>query len=129
MTFISENASQTLAAKLKQQLEEARTAREEAKAAGVNLSKIQEQKDELVVLTRTDSKGFTRPLAEPQYQEPKGGRRKKQKVATHNKQGERERYFPDDGKFSLQDIVSTYFLLLNPVSNSHFCISVHQRKT
>lgn len=102
---------QDLAAKLKQQLEDARKARDEAKAAGVNLAKIGESRDEVVVLTRTDSKGFTRPLAEPQYQEPKGGRRKKQKVATHNKQGERERYFPDDGKYSLQDIVRSSFWL------------------
>ena len=112
---------------MKQQLEDARTAREEAKAAGVNLSKIGESKDEVVVLTRTDSKGFTRPLAQPQYQEPKGGRRRKQKVATHNKQGERERYFPDDEKYTLQDIVSTSFFWKTLGIND--LISVHERKT
>jgi hypothetical protein len=104
-----------LAEKLKLQLEEARSAREEAKKAGVNLATIKEdrEREETVVLTKTDSKGFTRPLEEPTYQEPRGGRRKKQKVATHNKQGERERYFPDDGKYSLQDIVSSIFKYLS----------------
>jgi len=69
------------------------------------LSKIKDNREEVVVLSRTDSKGFTRPIEEPQYQEPRGGRRKKQKVATHNKQGERERYFATDDKYSLNDIV------------------------
>ncbi|CAB3370945.1 Hypothetical predicted protein [Cloeon dipterum] len=109
-----------LAAKLKLQLEEARAAREEAKASGVNLSKLSENKEDVVILTRTDSKGFTRPVEEPKYQEPKGGRRRKQKVPTHNKQGERERYFATDDKYSLQDIYTREKLNTVEDSNNEF---------
>lgn len=73
---------------------------------------VSKDTEETVILTRTDSKGFTRPLTiEGSHPEPSGGRRKGQKMETH-KDGKRMRYFADDDKYSLQDMVS-----LNVVCN------------
>uniref|UniRef100_A0A1B6EDH0 Cwf19-like C-terminal domain-containing protein n=1 Tax=Clastoptera arizonana TaxID=38151 RepID=A0A1B6EDH0_9HEMI len=60
--------------------------------------------DETVILTKTNSMGFTRPLTiEGSHLEPTRGRRKGQKMETH-KDGKRMRYFADDDKYSLQDM-------------------------
>ncbi|KAJ9575240.1 hypothetical protein L9F63_025809 [Diploptera punctata] len=56
--------------------------------------------EEVVVLTRTDSKGLVCPL---QQAETSGGSCKKQKVETH-RDGSRVHYFADDDKYSLQDL-------------------------
>lgn len=78
-----------LAAKLKQQLENARAASESNNS----------RSKQIVTLTETDSRGFTRPFTAP----TEAGRSKKRRVATHeNKQ--RVRYFADDDKHSLQDM-------------------------
>ncbi|XP_019384074.1 PREDICTED: CWF19-like protein 2 [Crocodylus porosus] len=63
------------------------------------------QEDHEVVLVRTDQSGRAWPvnaLAEPV--EPKGGRRKRQMVTTHVDK-ERVKYFQDDDKLSLKDLV------------------------
>lgn len=55
-----------------------------------------------IILTHTDSKGFTQPLSlssEPDY-----GIRRKEKIRTHEK-GQRIRYFADDDKYTLKEMV------------------------
>ncbi|KAB0796607.1 hypothetical protein PPYR_10668 [Photinus pyralis] len=61
------------------------------------------QKDE-ILLTETDSKGYSRPLRKSvDHGEYSGGKRKKQKVETHS-DNQRLRYFPDDDKYSLKQM-------------------------
>ncbi|XP_064636752.1 CWF19-like protein 2 [Lineus longissimus] len=99
--------NEDLAAKLKTQLELARSAKE-ANASRVAASggKKTKQKDvapEDVMLTTITRSGIEMPLpARKTPQEPSGGRRKKQKVTTHGTSGERERYFADDDKYDLK---------------------------
>ncbi|KAJ9600228.1 hypothetical protein L9F63_009475 [Diploptera punctata] len=84
--------NEELANELRSKLEAARTAR--------TLKPAVAAEEEVVVLTRTDSKGLVRPL---QQAETSGGSHKKQKVETH-RDGSRVRYFADDDKYSLQDL-------------------------
>ncbi|PSN37445.1 CWF19-like protein 2 [Blattella germanica] len=93
--------NEELARELKSKLEAARIART-MKPAEVKKTE-ESQKEETVILTKTDSKGFVRPLQQTEHIEPTGGRRKKQKVDTH-KDGQRVRYFADDDKHSLQEL-------------------------
>lgn len=94
---------QELASRLKVQLEEAREIRK-------NQPKISQDRkaaeEENVILTKINARGMARPL-EPRtsYEEPAGGRRKAKKVGTHES-GKRVRYFADDDKFTLQEMVS-----------------------
>ena len=84
--------NEELAKQLRNKLEAARVARTLKPSAAVE--------EEVVVLTRTDSKGVVRPL---QQAGTSGGSHKKQKVETHM-DGLRVRYFADDDKYSLQDL-------------------------
>jgi len=60
------------------------------------------EEEQVVVLTRTDSKGMTRPVdANATNEGASGKRRKREKVQTHVK-GERQRYFADDDKYDLK---------------------------
>uniref|UniRef100_A0A1B6LZF2 CWF19-like protein 2 n=1 Tax=Graphocephala atropunctata TaxID=36148 RepID=A0A1B6LZF2_9HEMI len=85
-----------LAEELKAKLGRARAARE-------NKPRESGGKEEVVILTHTDSKGFTRPVSLGGPVEPTGGRRKGKKVETHSG-GKRMRYFADDDKYSLQEM-------------------------
>ena len=95
-----------LVTKLKQKLADARAAKkevEEAKARGEI-----DSEEETIILTKTDAKGFSRPVgsevvsAESTANDRR--RNKKKKVETHGKDGQRERYFPDDDKYSLKEM-------------------------
>ena len=82
--------------KLKAKLEKARQA-QELKNAG----QLEEQTtEETVVLTRTDAKGFSRPIQADVVNE---GKRRKGKVQTHA-DGERVRYFADDDRYDLKQM-------------------------
>lgn len=63
------------------------------------------QEQEEVILTKTDSKGYTQPLkSKLDYEEASGSRKnKKQRTETHS-DGQRVRYFPDDDKYSLKQM-------------------------
>lgn len=84
---------------MKEKLERARQTKSSG-ARGV------EGREEVVILTHTDAKGFTRPvsLGAP---ETSRDRRKAKKVETHSG-GKRTRYFADDDKYNLQEMVSVY---------------------
>lgn len=85
-----------LMAELKEKLEKAREMRNNAPSSTAQ--------DDEVVLTRTDSKGYSRPLkTQSEYGEGSRNSRKKQKVETHA-HGERIRYFPDDDKYTLKQM-------------------------
>lgn len=57
--------------------------------------------DEAVLLTKTDSRGFSRPLSGPSSD---GDDRKRSKrVETHDS-GKRQKFYPDDGRYSLQNM-------------------------
>lgn len=91
--------NETLAKELKRKLDAARamkgTKKKDTPAA---------KEEETVILTRTDSRGFVRPLQKfGQHAEPVGGRRRKQKIETHA-EGKRMRYYADDDRHSLQDL-------------------------
>lgn len=94
---------QDLLNKLKQKMELARSARI---SGHKNIEKMEikrEKTPENVILSRTDNRGFSRPI-QSQYTEEISQKRKKRKVSTHE-EGKRVRYFPDDDKHSLQDMV------------------------
>ena len=61
------------------------------------------EEEQVVVLTRTDSKGMSRPVDAGATNDSVGSgkRRKREKVQTHAK-GERQRYFADDDKYDLK---------------------------
>ena len=68
-------------------------------------------KEQTVILTRSDAKGGHHPLPAPRYGEEslKGsrGKGKKAKVETHQS-GQRVRYFADDDKYSLNEMVCNF---------------------
>lgn len=70
-------------------------------------------KEKVVILTRSDAKGGQHPLPAPQYGEEslKGsrGKGKKSRVETHQG-GKRVRYFADDDKYSLSEMVLPHSL-------------------
>jgi len=84
-----------LAAKLKAKLERAKAAVENAGPPG---------REEVVVLTRTDSKGMTRPVTAADDDGPAPKRRNKDKIQTHDKEGKRSRYFADDDRHDLRQM-------------------------
>nr|XP_018901629.1 PREDICTED: CWF19-like protein 2 [Bemisia tabaci] len=89
-----------LVAKLKKQLEEAR---QKNKAGGSQASRSRAT-EEVVVLTSTDKRGFTKPLSSSENPYGDGrGKKRKEKVSTHQA-GKRERYFADDDKYTLQNM-------------------------
>lgn len=71
-------------------------------------------KEYVAVLTRTDGKGGQHPLPAPRYGEQSlqgsKGKGKKTKVETHQS-GQRVRYFADDDKYSLNQMVLNIFKL------------------
>ena len=87
-----------LAQKLRAKLEAAREAKVQMKESGA-----ESVKEEVVVLTRTDAKGMTRPVDAASEEDRVRGRRKKEKVQTHSK-GERQRYFADDDRYDLKQM-------------------------
>lgn len=113
--------NKTLAETLKAKLDAARRAESAAKAgttsrhgeakqvqpsANVNNSEESSSEEETVVLTRTGKDGQSWPLqqSELSYGELPSKKRKKTTVPTH-KDGQRERYFGDDDRYSLDDLV------------------------
>ncbi|XP_067146016.1 CWF19-like protein 2 isoform X5 [Apteryx mantelli] len=96
-----------LASKLQAELENARKLRENQNQvpakSGRAVSSLRE--DEQVTLVRTDQTGRAWPVTAPtEPLEPKGGRKKRQMVTTHIDK-ERVRYFQDDDRMSLKDLV------------------------
>jgi hypothetical protein len=95
---------QSLAKELKKKLDAARSASATKRGEMKNMVAADER--ETVILTRTDSRGFVCPIQ--QFDEdlkPLGDRRRKQKMETHAK-GKRLRYYADDDKYTLADLVS-----------------------
>jgi hypothetical protein len=93
--------NEDLVRKLKDKMERAKAAKQSA-AAGAD-SESTGKREETVVLTRTDAKGFERPIA-GSAERSQGGRRKTEKVATHGSDGKRQRYFADDDRFDLKQM-------------------------
>ncbi|XP_072170792.1 CWF19-like protein 2 [Diadema setosum] len=107
--------NETLVQKLKSQMESARQARIshktkllEAKDAGSAQKRSQDSRkaeEEEVILTRTDRSGQSWPLAEQTAIPDSGNKRRKKNIVTHDKDGERERYFADDDDVDLETMV------------------------
>ena len=116
----------TLVEKLKKKLEKSRNAEEELNALSVTpSSKKQPRKssiekaknkssssggssseEETVVLMRTSRTGQSWPVTGPNnIAGPKQKQKKRKKTIMHDKEGQRERYFADDDKYSLKDLV------------------------
>ncbi|XP_027059866.1 CWF19-like protein 2 [Pocillopora damicornis] len=93
--------NEDLATKLKAQLEEMRKNKKLQEAQVEGSSTTEEQ---MVLLTRTDATGNVWPV-EMTAEETRGGRKKRRKVATHGKEGKRERYFADDDNYDLKEMV------------------------
>lgn len=83
-----------------------------------------EEEDERVLLTKTNAKGYSRPLQQGDPDADKwGGRQgrkvKKQKVATHV-DGERLRFFGDDDKYTLKQMFEAEKMTTSAESDSQF---------
>jgi hypothetical protein len=105
VTATSTYLLQTLVKELKKKLDAARTALATKHREMKNTVAAAEE-EETVILTRTDSRGFVRPIQQfGQHVKPVGGRRRKQKMETHA-EGKRARYYADDDKYSLRHLVS-----------------------
>ncbi|KAM5179709.1 CWF19-like protein 2 isoform 1-T1 [Mantella aurantiaca] len=102
--------NEALASKLRAQLEEARQQRQNQAQASTKVKKEKSEEsgsreDQEVLLVRTDQSGRAWPVnSSGEPVEPKGGRRKRQMLETHVDK-ERVRYFHDDDKQSLHDLV------------------------
>ncbi|KAL2807016.1 CWF19-like protein 2, partial [Daubentonia madagascariensis] len=93
-----------LAEQLKAQLEKANKFKETMTQLSKKSGEENEDQQE-VVLVRTDQSGRVWPVNTPERSlESKAGRRKRQMVSTHEEK-ERVRYFNDDDKLSLNDLV------------------------
>ena len=90
------------ARKLKETLENARKAKEASANLPQSTSDNNPSEPETVILTRTDSKGMTRPIQTDVSQSTSRG--KKGKVQTLDKDGERLRYFADDDQYDLKEM-------------------------
>ncbi|XP_063609512.1 CWF19-like protein 2 [Penaeus indicus] len=86
------------AAKLKKKLEVARAARASAPQGSREDDEAQ-TKEEVVVLTRMDARGVCRPVS---GSVEKGDGKRKKKMKTHDKDGQRTKYFPDDDQYDLK---------------------------
>lgn len=93
--------NEDLATKLKAQLEEMR---ENKKLQEAQVEESGTAEEQMVLLTRTDASGNVWPV-EMTAEETSGGRKKRRKVATHGKEGKRERYFADDDNYDLKEMV------------------------
>ncbi|MBZ3878956.1 CWF19-like protein 2, partial [Sciurus carolinensis] len=94
-----------LAEQLKAQLEKANKFKETETQISSKKSGLENEEQQEVILVRTDDSGRVWPVNTPgEPLEAKAGRRKGQKVSTHD-QKERVRYFPDDDHLSLNDLV------------------------
>ncbi|XP_033620197.1 CWF19-like protein 2 isoform X2 [Fukomys damarensis] len=93
-----------LAVKLKAQLEKANELKETvtqiSKTTGAEKNADQQE----VILVRTDESGRVWPVNTPEPLESKAGSRKRHRVSTHEEK-ERVRYFHDDDRLSLNDLV------------------------
>ena len=90
------------ARKLKETLENARKAKEASANLPQSTSDNNPSEPETVILTRTDSKGMTRPIQTDVSQSTSRG--KKGKVQTLDKDGQRLRYFADDDQYDLKEM-------------------------
>ncbi len=124
-----------LAGSLKEKLEKAREYRtankseilRRAKAAKADASKSEEH----VMLTKTNNRGITKPLSRQTNENDlwggRAGRKKNKKVETHVG-GERVRYFADDDKYDIKQMVSCTTLVLpcecESINFVHFYFSV-----
>ena len=63
------------------------------------------------MLSRTDKFGNIRPVQSYDTEQARtsGKKRRAKKVETHDKSGQRDRYFPDDDRFSIKDMVSEIY--------------------
>ena len=97
----------SLARKLKQKLEMAKKLREDQGSSKYNDVKRNENRDEVVLLTKTDSKGMSRPVESMPDEMPQGSghrRYRKEKVKTHDQEGKRTKFFADDDKYNLKQM-------------------------
>ncbi|XP_054448474.1 CWF19-like protein 2 [Pteronotus mesoamericanus] len=94
-----------LAEQLKAQLEKANKVKETVTQISSKKSGVQDEDQQEVILVRTDQSGRVWPVNTPgEPLESKGRRRKRQMASTHEEK-ERVRYFHDDDKLSLNDLV------------------------
>lgn len=114
-----------LAKSLKDKLEAARSYRANHKhellQSTSNARQRKTEKEE-VLLTATNSQGFSKPLqrtatasSSAAASDPWGGRGKKgraKKVETHSADGERLRFFADDDKYDIKQMVSVFVIFI-----------------
>lgn len=102
-----------LAKELKEKLEKARDYRNAHKSEILAKDKAAKldasTREEHVMLTKTNSKGLSKPLSRQTKESDlwggRAGRKKSKKVETHSG-GERVRYFADDDKYDIKQMVS-----------------------
>lgn len=97
-----------LAKSLKEKLERARETRKNVKVSSKapRQGSSKADQEEVVVLTKSNSHGSSRPLQLPPNKDPYGGRgrsKKRAKMDTHT-DGERTKFFPDDDRYDIKQM-------------------------
>lgn len=110
-----------LATELQEKLENARNYRKSHKIDLLNKQHVHKQikqpDEEHILLTTTNSKGISRPLQQHHRSHQQtsddrwGGRKKGKKVETHVS-GDRVRYFADDDKYDIKQMVINKFYII-----------------
>lgn len=93
--------NESLAKKLKGKLDRARTFKSSGKAPPQSREKDQ------VVLSITNAAGVSRPATQEDSRRRPQDKKKNKRVETHQ-DGERTKYYPDDGKYDIKQMVSFY---------------------
>lgn len=112
-----------LAEELKEKLEKSREYRNAHKneilAKDAAMKNQNKREEEHIMLTKTNSQGITKPLSRQTKESDlwggRAGRKKGKKVETHSG-GERVRYFADDDKYDIKQMVRWHYKLTKSVS-------------
>lgn len=88
--------------KLKQELERLRELKNFQESAGTGAPEMPAKEEKTLILTKTDRFGQEKPV---QFPSTSKGYRPPSKGPTHSKKGKREKYFHDDDRYSLKELV------------------------
>ncbi|CAM6031449.1 unnamed protein product [Sphagnum compactum] len=96
-----------LAKEFKLKLERARECRKNVKPPPKERNVGKNEKMEVIVLTKTNRQGDSRPLQNPTSSDPYGSRtskKKRAKLDTHTSEGQRNKFFPDDDRYDIKQM-------------------------
>ena len=88
--------------KLKQELDRLRELKKLQESAGTGAPAVPAREEKMLILTKTDRFGQEKPV---QFPSTSKGYKPPSKGPTHSRKGKREKYFHDDDRYSLKELV------------------------